>query len=176
MKDVKKVVAQLLKEGATKVENLVVKNVKVRDFDSYTRVSLTLNKAVKQMVATESGDYVEGEHNVVFASSYSLSALLGEQEETAFCKNLLLQRPKLLEMVLSYSTIDIVLQPVTEGEEYTNPFSNKENAEGHVIEHDSIYTHIVGLSLGKKGQQLLSKLEDKMLEEAFASNLDKDED
>lgn len=167
MKEIKKVVAQLLKEGAEKVNGCVVKNVHVTELNNYTRVSLTLNKSVKQMVTTESGDHVEGEHNVVFASSYSIGALLGENEDTAFAKNRILASPKLLEMLLSYSVVDLVLEPVKAGTEYVNPFSNKTNAEPRPVDYDTIYTHIVGISLGKKAMKLLDKMENKMLDEAF---------
>lgn len=177
MKEIKKVVSALLKEGAERINDCIVKNVRVTKLDNYTRVSLTLNKPVPQYVQTESGDYVKGEHNVVFTSSYSLAALLGESEDTAFAKNTILDSPKLLEMILSYSTIDLVCEPVKAGQEYINPFSNKNDADAKLIEHDNIYCHSIKLTLSKKGFALLSKLEDKMLNEALnSSNTDVIED
>lgn len=171
MKDIKKAVAQLLKEGAERVNNVVVKNVMVKDLDNYTRVSLTLNKSVKQMVLNDDGDYVEGEHNVVFASTYSIGAILANNEDVAFAKNLIMQSPELLTMLLSYAEIDMVLERVTAGEEYINPFSSK--TEGNVVEHDSIYCHVIDIRLGKKGNKIVSMLEDKMLDAMMAGTFGK---
>jgi len=171
MKDVKKVVAQLLKEGAESVKNIVVKNVTIKDMENYTRISLTLNKEVKQMVANDNGDYEEGTNNVVFVSAYSIGAILGNNEDIAFAKNLIMQSPELLTMILSYAEIDIILEPVAEGHEYTNPFSDK--SESRVIEHDSIFTHVVDIRLGKKGAKIVSALEDKMLDAMLAGSFGK---
>lgn len=171
MKDIKKVVAQLQKEGAESVKNCVVKNVKVRDLDNYTRVSLTLNKEVKQMIANDAGDYVEGTNNVIFVSSYSIGAILANSEDIAFAKNLIMQSPELLTMILSYAEIDILLESVKEGQEYTNPFSS--SSETRTIEHDSIYAHVVDIRLGKKGEKIIQMLEDKMLDAMLAGSFGK---
>ncbi len=160
MKEMKQVISELRKNGAELVTNVIVKNVNVKDMDVYTRVSLTLNKNVKQYVVNENGDYELGENNVIFVSTYSIGALLANDEDIAFAKNTLMKAPDLLTMVLSYAKIDILLEPVTEGVEYTNPFSDKGDTK--VIEHNSIYCHIVSIELGKKGQKIIEKLEDKM--------------
>lgn len=171
MKDVKKVVAQLLKEGAESVKNIIVKNVTIKDMENYTRISLTLNKEVKQMVANDAGDYEEGTNNVIFVSAYSIGAILGNNEDIAFAKNLIMQSPELLSMILSYAEIDVILEPVATGQEYTNPFSDK--TESRVIEHDSIFTHVVDIRLGKKGAKIVAALEDKMLDAMLAGSFGK---
>lgn len=171
MKDIKKVVAQLQKEGAESVKNVIVKNVRIKDLDNYTRISLTLNKDVKQMVANDAGDYEEGTNNVIFVSSYSIGAILANDENIAFAKNLVMQSPELLTMILSYAEIDILLESVKEGQEYTNPFSS--SSETKTIEHDSIYVHVVDIRLGKKGQKIVQMLEDKMLDAMLAGSFGK---
>ena len=171
MKDIKKVVAQLQKEGAESVKNVVVKNVKVKDLDNYTRISLTLNKEVKQMVANDKGDYEEDVNNVIFVSSYSIGAILANNEEIAFAKNLIMQSPELLTMILSYAEIDILLESVKEGQEYSNPFSS--SSETRTIEHDSIYAHVIDIRLGKKGEKIVQMLEDKMLDAMLAGSFGK---
>ncbi len=161
MKEIKKVVAQLLKEGAESVKNIVVKNVTIKDMSNYTRVSLTLNKEVRQMV-TNSGDRVESTSNVVFVSTYSIGAVLSNDENAAFAKNILMQSPELLTMVLSYADIDVLLEDVKKGVEYINPFSSK--TEGRVIEQDSVFVHVVDIRLGKKGMEIVKMLQSKMLD------------
>lgn len=171
MKDVKKAVALLLKEGAESVKNCVVKNVSIKDMDNYTRVALTLNKEVKQMVANDDGDYVEGTNNVVFVSAYSIGAILSNDENVAFAKNFIMQSPELLSLVLSYAEVDLVLQTVKGDEEYVNPFSD--STEGKVLGHDTILTHVVAIRLGKKGQKIVEKLEDKMLDSMMLGSFGK---
>lgn len=162
MKDIKKVVAQLQKEGAEIIKDVIVKNVTVSNQDEWTRVVLTLNKNVPAMVANDKGDYVEGERNIIFTSTFSIGALLSNNEDIAFAKNLVMQTPELLTMVLSYANVTVVAEHVAKGTEYTNPFSDK--AGSRIVEHDSIYHHVVDLNLGKKGQKLTGMLESKVLD------------
>lgn len=164
MKEIKEVVAQLHKEGAELVKNVIIKNVKVTNTGVFDRVTLTLNKEVSRMVDDGTGNYVKGKSNIAFASAYSIGAVLANNEDIAFAKNLIMESPELLVMVLSYADVDILLESVTKGEEYINPFSNKTNAEGRVVEHDSIYCHVVEIRLGKKGAKVASLLENKMLD------------
>ena len=171
MKDVKQVVAQLRKQGAEMVNNVVVKNVQIKDMDNYTRVSLSLNKEVKQFIVDDNGDYVLGTNNVIFTSTYSIAAVLANNEDIAFAKNIILQSPELLVMLLSYATVDILLEEVKAGTEYINPFSSRN--ESNVIEHDSIFVHIVEINLGKKGQKIVQMLEDKMLDSMLACTFGK---
>ena len=162
MKDIKKVVAQLQKEGAEIINNIIVKNVTVSNKDSFTQVVLTLNKNVPAMLTTENGDHVKGENNIVFTSTYSIGAVLSNNEDIAFAKNLIMQTPELLTMVLSYAEVTIVAEPVTKGQQYTNPFSDKDKV--HDVQYDSIYHHVTDIKLGKKGQKLTGLLESKVMD------------
>jgi hypothetical protein len=173
MKEMKQVISELRKNGAELVTNVIVKNVNVKDMDAYTRVSLTLNKNVKQYVLNSDGDYELGEHNVIGVSTYSIGALLVNNKDIAFAKNVLMKAPKLLAMLLSYAEVDILLEPVKEGTEYTNPFSDK--AESKIVEHNSIYVHLTDIRLGKKGLKVTSMLEDKMMD-TFLNNALFDDD
>lgn len=175
MKDIKKVVAQLLKDGATRVDNLVVKNVTLKPFDSYVRVSLTLNKDVPAYVTSkdDSGNdvYVEGQHNVIFASTYSIGAVISNIESLAFAKNYIMNSPELLGMLLSYATITIVAQPVTKDEEYRNPFSDDSSKDPIILDHDTIFHHITEISMGgvakARLERMVDKIIDKMVESSF---------
>lgn len=175
MKDIKKVVAQLLKDGAQRVDNLVVKNVTLKPFDTYVRVGLTLNKDVPAYVASkdESGNdiYVEGQHNVIFASTYSIGAVISNIESLAFAKNYIMNSPELLGMLLSYATITVVAQPVTKDEEYLNPFSDDSGKDPIIIDHNTIFHHITEISMGgvakARLERMVDKIIDKMVESSF---------
>ena len=172
MKDIKQVVAQLQKEGAEVVKNVVIKNVNIVDKTDYTLVPLTVNKNIKQMVLNDKGEYIEGERNIIFASLYSIGAILSNIEDIAFAKNLIIKNPNMLELVLSYAEIDIILEKVKKGAEYSNPFSSSDKTS--IIANDSIFAHIIDIRLGRKGQKIVNKLEDKMMDMmiggSFAAN------
>ena len=165
MQNVQEVVRTLLKNGAKRIDNAVVKGVSVARQDNYDRVALTLAKPVRGYVQTEAGDYEEGETRVIFVSSFSIGAILADNEDSAFAKRFLMQKPQMLELALSYAKVDILQESVEANTDYVNPFSS--STEGRTIDHDTIINHITSIELGKRGLRFLAKLEDKMLDSAF---------
>ena len=170
MKDVNEVVRTLLKNGAKRIDNAVIKTVSVSRQENYDRVGLTLAKPVRGYVANADGNYSEGETRVIFVSSYSLGSILADNEDTAFAKRKLMEKPQLLELVLSYAKVDIVQESVEANTEYINPFSNSDT--GRTIDHDTIINHVVSIELGKRGLRILDKMENKMLAIGFDSDDD----
>lgn len=165
MKNVNEVIRDLLKNGATRIDNAVVKSVNVVRKENYDRVSLGLAKPVKGFVADSDGNYTEGETRVIFVSSYSLGAILSDNEDVAFAKRILMQKPQLLELVLSYAKVDILQEKVNANEEYTNPFAT--NPTPTMFDHDAYINHVVNIELGKRGMRAINKLEDRMFDSAF---------
>ena len=160
--DTKKVISQLMAvETNNVVKDLVVRNINVTECETYDRVSITLDKPVKAMVAQEDGSYVEGESNIIFIGNYSLVGALKENEDAAFAGNHLIKHPKALNVVLSGAKINIIQEAVSAGQEYTNPFSN--NAAPTVVQHDSFYNHPFNIRLSSFGLKMLDKLAEKML-------------
>lgn len=162
MKTVKEVVAEMMKNGAKEIKNVTIKNVTVTVLDSYTRLGLTLDKEVPGFRQNEEGEYVEGTTRVVFASAYSIGALLKDNDDAAFAANHLMKHPDALGMIMSRAKIDIVQQRVNAGEEYRNPFASEET-EAVVFDHDTIVNHIVSLDLSDFGKSRLERLADMML-------------
>lgn len=166
MKDVNEVVRTLIKNGAKQINGAVIKTVSVNRKESYDSVCLTLTKPIKGYVRDGDSDaFVEGETKVIFASSFSLGAILANSEDTAFAKKKLLAKPKLLELVLSYAKIDILQEKVNANTDYINPFS--ENEEGRTIDHDTYINHIISIELGKRGKLAIEKLFDKLFDSEF---------
>ena len=160
--DTKKVISQLMAVKTNNVvKDLVVRNINVTECETYDRVSITLDKPVKAMVAQEDGSYVEGESNIIFIGNYSIVGALKENEDVAFAGNHLIKHPKALNVVLSGAKINIIQEAVTAGQEYTNPFSN--NAAPTVVQHDSFYNHPFNIRLSAFGLKMLEKLAEKML-------------
>lgn len=165
MQNVQEVVRTLLKNGAKRIDNAVVKTVSINRQENYDRVALTLAKPVRGYVENESGEYEEGETRVIFVSSFSLGAILSDNEDTAFAKRKLMQKPQLLELVLSYAKIDVLQEKVEANTDYTNPFSSSTNSR--TIGHDTYINHVVGIELGKRGLKAIDKMFDKLLSIGF---------
>lgn len=152
---------ELISKGAKEVKNVTVKNVTVTEFDDWCRIALTLNDDVNGYVKNENDEFEKGNVNIIFTSTFSISSILKEYDDTAFAADYLRDNPEALKIVLSRSNIDILQEEVGEGEEYINPFSTSRNAT--VFEHNTIINHIVGIKLSEKAMKVLDKIEDKML-------------
>lgn len=174
MQNVTEVVRTLLKNGAKRIDNAVVKTVGVNRQENYDRVALTLTKPVKGYIADEEGNYSEGETRTIFVSSFSLGAILSDNEDTAFAKRKLMQKPQLLELVLSYAKIDVLQEKVEANTDYINPFSSSTN--GRMIEHDTYINHVVGIELGKRGLKAIDKMFDKLISIGFEDDDSNDEE
>lgn len=168
MKDVKQVIAQLKADESNEVRvNLTVKNVNVADLDAWKRVSLTLNNPVPAYIRKDanSEEYVKGESRVIYVSLYSIAALFSDNEDAAFARKYILESNDLVSLLLSYATVDVIAEHVTEGEEYVNPFSDSDDTA--TVEHTTFYHHLHNLKIGKKGLKALSRLEDKIIDKAL---------
>lgn len=162
--EVKEVVKTLLEGGAKKVSDIKVSNVTVKALDTYVRVALTLDRKVEGYVLNDAdGTYSAGEVKVVFVSLYSLLSILKQDEETAFAANHVANHPETIALILSGARIDLIQQPVVAGEEYKNPWSDRDDAEATVFDHDTIINHVVSIKVSKFGEKALDKLMDKML-------------
>ena len=139
----------------------VIKNVNYEILDTYTRVSFTLRENVKGFRANEDGDFILGGTNIIFSSIYAIAAMLKEDDELAWLGNEVITNPKLLNLLCSSATIEIIQQKVEEGEEYVNPFAS--NPEPITFDHDTIINHVVGITLSKVGEKVLEKYMDKIM-------------
>lgn len=142
----KQIIDALLKSGSEKVNGLKIKNVTVTELDSYVRVAFTTDKKTKRYVDDGTGTYVLGESNVVMTSLFAVVATIRDNDTLSFAANHILEHPHALEVMLSRGTIDIVLEPVTAGQEYKNPWSD--NATPTVFDHDTIICHVVNITPG----------------------------
>ena len=139
----------------------VIKNVNYEILDTYTRVSFTLRENVKGYRANEDGEFVLGGTNIIFSSIYAIAAMLKEDDELAWIGNEIINNHKLLNLLCSSATIEIIQQKVAEGEEYVNPFAS--NPEPITFDHDTYINHIVGITLSKVGEKVLEKYMDKIM-------------
>ena len=72
-------------------------------------------------------------------------------------KGYIAEHPNCLQVLLSGAKIEIVQEAVTEGQEYTNPWSS--NPTPTPVEHDSYYNHITNIiELSDVSVELLKEL------------------
>lgn len=159
--DKKEIIANLLKNGGEKVENLKVKNITITPKDNYTRVSLTIDKPIKGIVATDNGSYEVGETNIVYSSLYAIVSLLKDDENVSFAANHINEHPDALSVILSRATVNVIIEPVTAGQEYVNPWSNSGNKT--IFEHDTFIYHIIDIKLSDFAIRKADKLADSLL-------------
>ena len=158
----KQVIASLLTAGASKVDNLKVKNVNVTPMENYVRVSLSLDKSVTGYVTKDEGvTYEKGETKVIFVSLYSIASILRDNEQASAIVNHIVENPKSLMVLLNGANITILQEEVANGQVYKNPWSD--NAEETTFEHDAIVNHIIDIKLGALGTQGVSQIMMSML-------------
>ena len=162
MKDVKTVCAQLVKMGATRVNGAIVRSAKVTNEDNGGRVAIRLNQPIIGMVQDEEGgDWHRSEVSTAWCSIYSIAAVLRQMPETAAIVKYLIEDSEDLEMLLSWAEVDIICEPVTAGVDdegnpltYVNPFSD--NPVERIIEHTTVYYHIVSIDLSDSGWEIVN--------------------
>lgn len=157
----KQVVAELIKNGAVMVKDLVVRNVTVTPMEEYVRLGLTLNEEIDGFIAKEDGTWEKGKTKVIFVSAFSIASILKDNDDAAFAANHLLQHPESMCVVLSRAKISIVQQTIAENEPYKNPW--KENADEVSFEHEVIINHVVDIKLSDFSIRRLDKLADRMM-------------
>lgn len=156
MKDSKQVIAELVKNGAERVNDIIVKSVTVKEKEEWAQVILKVNKDVLMNVQNEDGDYTLGSGRTIFCSSFSIGAILGDMPEVALFKRMIMSTPEALETILSFAKISVLQEKVAEGTEYVNPFSST----GHtsVIQHDTVISHVIDIKLGAEGEDFIDML------------------
>lgn len=164
--DFAEILDKLLKDKTNRVyRGLMVKNVIKKDGDEdYTRVTLVVSGLIPGYIPQEDGSYKRGTTANIYTTSYAISAVLKQNEDTAMMGNYVVDHPEIIPILLSGATINVVQTDVKEGVEYYNPFTTKENAEPYIGQHDFIVNNIYALKLGKMGMRYIDKLIDKSVE------------
>lgn len=152
------VINKLVKDGATLTKDLQVMNVTIRPQDEYVRLGITLDKPVKGYRQNqETEDWEEVDVKVIFISAFSIASVLKEVPQAAFAANKLLENPEGLSVVLSAAKINVIAEPVSSGQEYVNPWSDRtDNVK--VFDHDTIIHHVTKIELSDFGKDMLKQL------------------
>lgn len=150
-------IKSLLAKGATRINNLKIKNINTTDMDNYCRVSFTLTSPVKGFVSNDNGlTYEEGKTNIIFLSLYGIAGAVKEDENLAWLGNQIIENPKRLEVIFSGATVDIIQEFIPANEEFVNPFSS--NPTPSIYDHDIIVNHVVKFKLSNNGKDMAKML------------------
>ena len=143
-------IKKLIAAGCKRINSVRIKNVNFTEKDNYTMISFTLSTPIRGFVSNDNGvTYQEGMTNTLFTSLYAIVGALKEDDELGWMANALLDNPQALNLIFNGGSIDILQQEIAAGEQFTNPFSTRNDATVQVYDHDVIINHIIGFKLGK---------------------------
>lgn len=158
------IIKKLIASGCKRINSVRIKNVNYTEKDNYTMISFTLASPIRGFISNDNGvTFVEGMTNTIFTSLYAIVGALKEDEELGWMANALLDNPQALNLIFNGGTVDIIQQEISAGEEFKNPFSNREDTNIQVYDHDLIINHILGFKLGKTGLKMADRLADKLM-------------
>lgn len=158
------IIKKLIASGCKRLNSVRIKNVNFTEKDNYTMISFTLSSAIRGFVSKDGGiTYEEGQTNIMFTSLYAIVGALKEDEELGWMANALLENPQALNLIFNGATVDILQQEVSAGEEFKNPFSNRDDVDPQVYDHNLIINHVLGFKLGKVGVKMADRLADKLM-------------
>lgn len=151
------IIKELLASGTAKrLNNLNIKNVAVKEYDTHALLTFVVKEWVIGNVAD--GDNVDpfgqqlfklGKTHNVQTSSFAVAGVMKDAPKTAIFAPDIVDSPKTANLLFAGGKLDVILQYVAAGEEYINPFAS--NAEPTVFERDMMIHHVVRLELGEVG-------------------------
>lgn len=157
-------IKKLIAAGCKRINSVRIKNVNFTEKDNYTMISFTLSTPIRGFVSNDNGvTYQEGMTNTLFTSLYAIVGALKEDDELGWMANALLDNPQALNLIFNGGSIDILQQEIAAGEQFTNPFSTRNDTTVQVYDHDVIINHIIGFKLGKTGEKMAARFADKLM-------------
>lgn len=158
----KEIISNIMATGATRINGLVVKSVKIAPQQNYIRVSLTLDKEVEGYVSNDEGaTYEKGKVKTIFLSLYSINSVLKDNDDVAFISAHIMEHPEALMILLAKAEINIIQQQISAGEVYVNPWSA--DGDEQAFDHDTIINHLIDIKLSDRAMTAVDKIADKML-------------
>ena len=157
-------IKKLIAAGCKRINSIRIKNVNFTEKDNYTMISFTLSTPIRGFVSNDNGiTYQEGMTNTLFTSLYAIVGAIKEDDELGWMANALLDNPQALNLIFNGGSIDILQQEIVAGEQFTNPFSTRNDTAVQVYDHDVIINHIIGFKLGKTGEKMAARFADKLM-------------
>lgn len=143
-------VDQLVKNGLP-VSKAVVKNAEVDVLATWSRVRITLDTEVDGYERQEDGTYKRDKTKVIFVSAFSVINVLRADDESDAADAIphLKKHTTAIGPVLKGAKLTLVRQDVKEGDT---------DAEGNVVDHDTIFWYIKDIELSDKGNRRIEQI------------------
>ena len=159
VKDRDEIIKELISSGTAKrINGLTVRNVDAKEFDTHALLTFVVKEYVIGDVRTEETDafgqpvVALGKSHNVQTSSYAVAGVMKDSPKMAVFAADVISNPNVANMLFAGAKIDVIMQFVAAGEEYTNPFAS--NAEPTTFERDKMIHHVVRLELGEVGHDM----------------------
>ena len=158
-KDRDEIIKELISSGnAKRINGLTVRNVVAKEFDTHALLTFVVKEYVIGDVRSAEEDAFGqpiislGKTHNVQTSSYAIAGVMKDSPKMAIFAADVVSNPNLANMLFAGAKIDVVMQYIAAGEEYTNPFAT--NAEPTTFEREKMIHHVVRLELGEVGHDM----------------------
>lgn len=158
-KDRDEVIKELIASGNCKrINGLTVRNVVSKEFDTHALLTFVVKEYVIGDVRSAEEDAFGqpiislGKTHNIQTSSYAIAGVMKDSPKMAIFASDVVSNPNIANMLFAGAKIDVIMQFVAAGEEYTNPFAS--NAEPATFERDKMIHHVVRLELGEVGHDM----------------------
>ncbi len=161
---IKNLVAKGCKKYKARIKNVTVtKKINSLNQD-YAMISFTLDRKVPRFIENEDGDYEEKMSNIIFTTHIGVNAVLKEKTEMGVFAATLIkeavelpteEKLKRIVLLLGGANVEFLQELVPAETEYINPFSQQEDPEATVFDHDQYISHITNIQFGPTGKQAL---------------------
>ena len=159
VKDRDEVIKELISSGnAKRINGLTVRNVVAKEFDTHALLTFVVKEYVIGDTRTEEVDAFGqpiiklGKTHNVQTSSYAVAGVMKDSPKMAIFAPDVVSNPNIANMLFAGAKVDVIMQFVSAGEEYVNPFAS--GAEPVVFDRDKMIHHVVRLELGEVGHDM----------------------
>lgn len=150
------IIRQLLASGKCKLlKGLHIKNVVATKFDTHSLLTFVVKEWVVGDTRSDELDafgqpvVVLGRTHNVQTSNYAVAGVAKDSPKGAIFATDIVDDPSIANMLYAGGTLDVILQYVKAGEEYTNPFAA--SAKAATFDRDKVIHHVVALTFGEVG-------------------------
>lgn len=154
------IIREIVASGNGKLlKSLTVRNVIATQYDTHALLTFV----IREFVIGDTRDTNKTDafgmpvvklgrtHNVQ-TSTFAVAGVMKDSPKLAIFATDVVDTPQMANMLFAGAKIDVLLQHVPAGQEYTNPFAS--NAAPVVFERDKMIHHVIALSMGEVGEDM----------------------
>ena len=146
----------LLKPNVKKLTGLHIRNVVTNTSKDVPFLTFVLKEFIIGDTRGDSTDafgvpeIVLGRTHNAVVSAYAVSAVMKDSPKTAVFAQRVAEGSDVANILFAGGTIDLLMEYVAAGEEYTNPFAA--DATPTVFDRDHVIVHVLALNMGEAGR------------------------